>query len=194
MTISIFNKNTKIFSILIIAISAAVTVGVGIGTTFGVKNYVLGLCQEESDGLNNLIGGLLNRNISVPKILFEITTGFPSQFLLNTTVETNYGPAYVDTNITLDFPKTVTVPIGPYIISVQQFLDSTLGADSVTFVLSFTQIIDDVCSTYLSSAIYAMGAIFTIIFTWLTVLTTIAWIKMRLYDEIHTDALGLEMR
>jgi len=174
------NKSTIIAIVIAMTI---VVLGIGAGLIFGVRYYVLGACETTSTNLNDLLVSVLERNISAPKVIFYVSTDFPSVFLIDTTVQTQYGPVAIYDNITIDLPKTVGIPIGPYAITIEDLIDQTLGDDAILSFLSSTKIIGDVCSSYLTSAIYIIGASFTIFLAWLAALSLVLGLKIQEYDE-----------
>jgi hypothetical protein len=145
--------------------------GVCIGLTFVVKYYAFTVCQTESTNLDTFVTDILNQTVIIPSISDNFTTGFPNQFLLDTTVQTQYGPAHVDANISLPLPEIITVKVGPFSLPMEQLVSTVLGPNSVADILSSPSTIDYVCSTYLLPTIYITGILITIGCVWLSILT-----------------------
>ena len=173
MGLSLTTSQRRIIAIFVWigVITTLLGAGLCIGVTFAVKYYVLNTCQSETTDLDMYITDILNHTVVVPSISDNFTTGFPSQFLLDTTVQTQYGPAHVDANISLPLPEMITVKVGPFSLPLEQLLNTVLGPNSLTYILSSPNTIDYVCSTYLSPTIYIIGAMITVGCVWLSILS-----------------------
>src|SRR5271166_7001604 len=134
---SLTSSQRRIIAIIVLVgiITTLLGAGVCIGLTFVAKYYALMVCETESTDLDMYVTGILNQTVIIPSISDNFTTGFPNQFLLDTTVQTQYGPAHVDANISLPLPEMITVKVGPFSLPVEQLVNTLLGPNSVADIL-----------------------------------------------------------
>lgn len=144
--------------------TALLFIGVGVGLMIVANEYIVKSCKDDSSAFQRFIVNILKSVVTIPSITYAVSTaGFPSEILFNQTVQTQYGPIYINTSIPLNLPPFVLGATGKNNISIDSIIPNTT-------ILQSSRVINDLCG-YLTIAVDIFGSIITFIFVWLILLS-----------------------
>ena len=142
-------------------------VGTGIGLTVSATNLTSQFCESTASSLGSLLTGFINRTVTVPQFVLNLTADLPSQFPFSGNASTPIGIIPVSGNVSIDdLRKLLIIPIGPFAMRVEDIIRQFLGAEILDSIYSIPSYAGTTCANYFPLIMTAIGTALTLYLAW----------------------------